>query len=60
MQCPNCEKGHLVRTKRKGLLEKYVLGRLGRYPWECVLCRQRVQLSVREEAKTKPSPIWTG
>jgi hypothetical protein len=60
MQCPKCGKGLLMRTKRKGLLEKHVFWRLGRYPWECNLCKRRVQLTVREEPKTKPSPIWTG
>jgi len=60
MQCPKCAKGVLVRMKRSGFLEKHVLWRLGRFPWECNLCKQRVQLTVREEAKAKPSPIWTG
>jgi hypothetical protein len=60
MQCPKCAKGPLVRTKRKGWLEKQVLWRLGRYPWECVLCKRRMLLGVRDEPKVKPSPIWTG
>jgi hypothetical protein len=60
MRCPKCENGIITRCKRSGWLERQVLWRFGRYPWECSLCKRRMILDLREEPKDKPSPIWTG
>jgi hypothetical protein len=49
-----------MRAKRSGWLEKHMLWRFDRYPWECASCKRRMMLTVREEPKDKPSPIWTG
>jgi hypothetical protein len=60
MQCPKCGKGLMSRCKRHGWIERQVYGRLGLYPWQCGLCKERIMLKAREETKDKPSPVWTG
>ena len=60
MRCPKCKKGLLSRAKRHGWIERQVYTRLGLYPWQCGLCKERFVLRVREETKDKPSAIWEG
>jgi phage FluMu protein Com len=60
MRCLKCGKGLLGRAKRQGWLERQVLWRLGYYPWQCGICKDRNLMRVREEVKDKPSEIWTG
>jgi hypothetical protein len=59
MQCPNCNKGRMFRSKQS-VLERFVCSRLGFYPWRCNACMSRKRFRVREEQQSKPAPIWMG
>ena len=45
--CPTCEGIELRRQGRFGFWQRVVLSRLGRFPWECGLCRKIYMLRQR-------------
>jgi len=59
MQCPQCEKGQMFRSKRT-MFERLLYSRLGFYPWRCCACGNRKLSRAREESQSKPSPLWMG
>jgi hypothetical protein len=52
MQCPECHRGELRRTGRKGFLEQNLYGRFGYYPWRCPVCRHRMLVKNRGQRAT--------
>lgn len=53
--CPRCEGIELRRQGRFGFWQRVVLSRLGRFPWECGLCRKIYMLPQRS-AISAPEP----
>ncbi len=51
--CPRCGSSRTARTKRQGLLQKFVLHRFGMYPWECSGCRKIFLFKSRGKLKRK-------
>jgi hypothetical protein len=49
--CPKCREQACSRKKRLGLFQRFILPRLGWFPWQCGSC-QRVFL-VKERGKSK-------
>jgi ssDNA-binding Zn-finger/Zn-ribbon topoisomerase 1 len=39
VRCPECGGDRVYRVERKGILERYILPRFSRYPWNCKACK---------------------
>ena len=52
--CKYCGSERTSRTERKGFLQRVVLFRLGRFPWECNAC-WKVFLSTERGKRTRRS-----
>jgi hypothetical protein len=39
--CFWCGSTRFRRVNRSGFFQRYFLGALGYYPWECILCRKK-------------------
>ena len=53
MLCPTCKRGELRRVHRKGFYQEQVAPLLGKFPWECPLCREVSMKKVRLVARSK-------
>ncbi len=51
--CPKCSSARTARTKRKSLLQRFVLHRMGLYPWECSGCRTVFMFKNRGKLKRR-------
>jgi hypothetical protein len=52
--CPKCKARECSRKKRQGLFERFILPRLGWYPWQCSSCRKVFLVKERGKRKRKP------
>jgi DNA-directed RNA polymerase subunit RPC12/RpoP len=39
--CPRCRGYHTTRAHRRSFFQKFVLFRLGYFPWKCIDCNHR-------------------
>jgi hypothetical protein len=44
----------LRRVQRKGFVQMHILPRLGFYPWECPVCRERLYYPQRDKQRSYP------
>lgn len=49
--CPKCEALQARRVKQDGFFQKFILQRLGFYPWECRFCKATFVLKNRGHRK---------
>ena len=51
--CPKCKERQCSRKKRDGLWQRFILSRLGWYPWQCTSCRKIFLVKERGKSKRK-------